>query len=324
LNVARTRDRGPNVTSASGTVFGPTASSRTDDVSAGANATFNASKTFDISANQRLLVGGFVDYRSQRTDYDPITNLLAAGFVSTSSIRRDIYTLGGGFHYDIGDFYLGGVLGGDWGGGDVTTNTAPAAGGFSTGSFTSHGFMTAANFGKVFTLFDSVSYASPRLLTKAPPKPVAGSTLKLDLSGYVGYKDEQISGFVDSSGFWTGVEQLNYSFAGVRAKLYLTWVDGRLTWMPFVTVSADRQFAYSHTLNIPNQPAQAADILYFGSAQSSLRTELGIDFLDVSGVRYGISGYYSHSSEIETVGGKAYVVLPMSYWLNAFDVARKN
>jgi hypothetical protein len=234
-------------------------------------------------------------------------------------MQRDIYTAGGMFRYDVGNTYVAGLLGGAWGNGDLTNIVLS-----STGSFRSGGFSSAVVLGRVFTLFDTMTYANPRFHTKAPPKPVGGYAVKLDLSGHVGYRRDQVDGFTDSSGFARGAEQYKYGLVGGQAKLFASMPGGRWTSTPFVAATVDQQFGYSHSLDIPTQVTQIGDTLFFGSAQTFWGGQLGVDVLDASGVRIGINGYYRSSSQYELAGGQGYIRLPLSQWLFAPPVVTKH
>jgi len=65
IDVTTIRDKGATMSSATGAlgaVNGLSQSSRTTDVGGGADASYSASKYFDLAANQRLVVGGLFRY----------------------------------------------------------------------------------------------------------------------------------------------------------------------------------------------------------------------------------------------------------------------
>jgi len=242
---------------------------------------------------------------------------------SAGALHRDIYTLAGLFRYDVGSTYFGGGYAGDWGNGSLTDNVLNG-----TGSFKSHGYVAAAYLGRVFTLFDGISYVSPPFHTKEPPKPVAGYSLQLDVTRYAAYVNERIDGFTESQGFAWGDERKRYWSAGGRAKLFWTLPGGRWTWSPFVAATLDSQFSFSHTVDIPAQAlhgvALDADTLFTGGAQTFWGGQIGVDVLDVSGVKFGINGYYRDSSQYQDAGGRAYIKFPFLHWLSTPAIAARN
>jgi hypothetical protein len=189
-DVTRTRDRGTSFTSVTGANVGQTVSSRTTDV--GGGGAYYA-KSFNPSAYQTISVGGLFRYDSLKTTFD--TDPLAGVFGNAGSANRDVYTTVGFFRYRVRDTYFAGGIAGSWGHGDWTDNVTPA-----TGSFSSNGFMSGVN--------DTLGRSS-RLAKGALPATWAnGTVVKLDVSGNVGYWRDRIGGFVDSSGFVWGDEQI--------------------------------------------------------------------------------------------------------------------
>jgi len=311
------RDSGAGVTSASGAVSGQAQSSRTTDIGAGADGHISTSTAFDLAAYQRLLIAGFLQYDSQRTSY----NSSPTAVFTASNATRNIYTLGGVAQYDAGNSYLGVGVAAELGNGSIS---APG----DSGNFNSHGYVAAAYIGRVFTLLDTTNSSSARspLPTKAPPKPTSGYALNLDLNFHVGYVNDQINGFVDSTGFARGAEQIDYWDVGGIAKLY--WVLspwGRIAWSPFVAATIDQELGYSHSLDLPAQAAlPGGDTFFYGSAQTFGGAELGIDALDVSGISFGLKAYYRQSQEFQVVGGLAYVKFPILAWLGVAPVTGRN
>jgi hypothetical protein len=299
------RDNGAAVTSSSGTNNGPGQSSRLTDVGGGADAHIN--KVFDVAAQQRLTIGGFFMYDAWRTTYGAPTVVSAA-----TSANRNIYTLGGGAQYNAGNTYFGGGIAGELGNGSIS-GTA------SSGGFNSNGYVAALYVGRVFSLFNTAgsSYVAPPLPTKSAPRPATGYVVNLDLSGHLAYGDDRIGGFADSAGNIRGTERLAYGDVGGKAKLY--WILppwGRTAWSPYVAATVDQWFAYSHTVALPG------DTLFFGSGQTFGGAQVGLDLFDVSGVRYGIQGYYAQSQEYQYFGGQAYVKFPLLVWLGVQPVTR--
>jgi hypothetical protein len=317
VDVSSTRDSGAGVTSASGAVSGQAQSSRTTDIGAGADGHISASTAFDLAAYQRLVIAGFFQYDSQRTSYSSSPTAV----FTASTATRNIYTLGGLAQYDAGNSYFGAGVAAELGNGSIS-------GPGDSGNFNSHGYVAAGYVGRVFTLLDTTNSSSARspLPTKAPPKPTSGYALNLDLNFHLGYVNDQINGFVDSTGFARGPEQIDYWDVGGIAKLY--WVlspSGRITWSPFVAATIDQEFGYSHSLDLPAQAAlPGGDTFFYGSAQTFGGAELGIDALDVSGISFGLKAYYRQSQEFQVVGGLAYVKFPILVWLGAAPVTGRN
>ena len=307
IDTTQVRDRGNQISSASGTIAGQTAGGRTNDVGGGADAQLNFSKQINLAATQAIVVGGMFRYDSLRANYDTSTSLLSGGIIDPTSRHSNVYTFAGVLRYYTGSAYLTGGLGGSWGRGDWSDNVAG-----TTASFNTHGFAAAASVGNVFTLFDSrvttrTTAAIPTKAPPAPPKQTGGYALQLDLSARVAYSNNQVDGYNDSTGFTYGGEQYRYWLAGGQAKLIMTVPTDYLTWKPWASVNVDQQFGFSHTLDIPVQTAQAADTIYFGSAQTFWGTRAGIEAQHSSGLRVGLSGVFQQSSQYQILGGQVYV-----------------
>jgi hypothetical protein len=311
VNFTSIRDSGGSVSSASGTISGQGPASHSTDVGGGAIGTYNGwNKTFNLTANQSLVVGGQFSYDSLRTTFG--ASPLVPGFASLGSNNEDIYRLNGGLAYYAGSLYFGGTVGGDWGRGNQTN---VATGG--TGGYGIYGYQTGAFLGNVFTLYGSPGNpANPSnsplttkaLPAKAPPQPAPpGYALQLDLGAHATYLTDQADGFTDSAGFIWGAEQLHYWDVGGQARLFATIPDGRLTWTPYVTATLDQQLGYSDALALPAQPGQIADTIFFGAPQTFWGAHIGLYAQDVSGIGVGIRGIYQESSEFQILGGQAYI-----------------
>jgi hypothetical protein len=319
VDFATKRDNGAGVTSATAGPLGSAANSRTTSVNTGLTGSYAPSYTFQTAANQSLRVGAYFNYGSSSTSYG--TGTMLPGFLNVGSMHRNDYSFGGVFLYHVGDVYFGGLLGGNFGDASIT-DTATA----STGNFRSDGFVTMATVGKVFTLAGAPGYVSPTkaLPTKAPPKPVDGFALKLDVGGYAGYFSDRDHGYTDSTGFIYGAQQMKTGIVGAQAKLYETWVQGNYTLTPFISASVTQEFGYSNVLNIPTQVFAAANTFSYGSAQTFVGAKLGLDVNEASGITYGVSGYWQQSSEFQVFGGRAYVIFPISHWLGAGPVMSRS
>jgi hypothetical protein len=221
-DVTRTRDRGTSFTSATGTLGGQTVSNRTTDVGGGGGAYYT--KSFDPSADQKISGGGLFRYDSLRQtfDVDPIAGV--AG--NSANADRNLYTTAGFFRYRVRDTYFAGGVSGTWGNGNWTDNVTGAS-----GSFKSNGFMSGVSLGHVFTLFDALVVSRPSRVTKEPlPATWAdGYVVKLDVSGNVGYWRDRIGGFVDSTGFAWGDEQISSWRAGGASHVARNRVPGWLS-----------------------------------------------------------------------------------------------
>jgi hypothetical protein len=163
----------------------------------------------------------------------------------------------------------------------------------------------------VFTLAGPVGYQNPGMFTKGPqPAPVVSSGLYLDLSGHLGYRNEQADGFTDSSGFVFGTERVRYGVAGARATLFAPTPNGMLLWTPYVGARVDQRFGFSHTFFIPNQVASPADVFTLGEAKTFGGADLGLIVSDRAGLSAGASFFYTASSDTSDVGGRAFLKVP--------------
>ena len=142
-----------------------------------------------------------------------------------------------------------------------------------------------------------------------------GYSVNLDVSAHVGHSDDAIGGFNDALGLVYGTERIRFWNVGGHAKLFWTLPCGPLVWTPFVAATIDQEFGYSHTLDIPVQTAAVADVFYYGSAQTFLGAQAGIEGRNPYGVRFGLNGYYRQSSEFQVLGGQAYLKFPILHWL---------
>ncbi|HXQ84897.1 MAG TPA: hypothetical protein VN769_12620 [Xanthobacteraceae bacterium] len=297
-------DQGAKMSSATGVfgaVNGLSQASHTTDVGGGAEGSYNASKTFNLSADQRIVLVGLFRYDSLRTTFSP--NPLLPTTLTAGSAHLDGYSVGGAMNYYVGSQYFSGYLTGSWGNGGLTNGANGA-----TGSFNTDGYTAGLGIGKTFTLFGSGSTPVPALPTKAPPRPAAaGNTLQLNLSANISYLGAQVGGFTDNSGFVRGTEQAHFWDATGEAMLVATIPSSDLTWSPYLGVNVDQWFGYSDTLNIPTQAATAGDIISYGSDQTFLGTKGGISVRFANGLILGVEGYYKQSAEFQIAGGQAYV-----------------
>jgi hypothetical protein len=285
-------------------VQGVAAGSTTTSLDTGADAHIDASRMFDLKGdNQRLLIGAYLDFSSIRTTYDA----LAPG----SSMQRNLYAAGATVAYLYRSSYFQGKFGALWGNG--TTNDSGVLGSFGTSGY--EGSLTA---GHVFTLFDARSFETRKMPVKAPaaPQPMSGYLVGLDVSGTVSTYSERHGTFTDTSGFINGAEQLQAWNVDARARLFADIMDNGLVWTPYVAVSVEQQLSFSHTMDVVAQAGQAADTLLFAPpGQTYGGVQTGLRLLDSKGIQYGIDGSYYKSSGLESVGGRAYVRVPLMRWL---------
>jgi len=296
-------DRGAAMSSAAGAFSGPSVASRTTDVGGGADASFNASKTFSLAANQRLVLYGQFRYDSFSTTSD--ASALAPGFANTGSAHNNTYTFLGVARYYVGSSYFGAGAAGNFGRGSMTNNIDGGV-----GSFNSQGYAAGTVVGNVFTLFDSRSVQSSPLPTKAPPRPTGGGyALQLDLSGHVVYANDQVDSFTDSAGLIWGTQQAHFWTAGAQARLFATIPTDQWTWVPYVSAKFDQQFDYSNSLDVPAQALATADNISYGNAQTFVGTEMGLSVQAPNGIVVGVRGFYNESAEFRTTGGQAYLYI---------------
>jgi hypothetical protein len=272
----------------------------------GADGHINASNFFDLKgSNQRLTIGAYFDYSSIRGTFDD----LAPG----AWFQRNMYSAGATASYSYNRSYINVEFGGLWGDGKETDSTG------AVGNFNSSGYQGSITAGHVFPLYDTRTFSSRQLVVKAVPAnptPTGGYFVGLDLSGTVETYHETIGSFTDSSGFINGAENLTTWTVTGRAKLYADILNNGLVWTPYATLGVSQQVDYSHTLALVAQAGQAADTLQFAAPGQTFGIfQTGVSVLDAKGIRYGIDGSYARSSGVESIGGRAYVRVPLLRWL---------
>jgi hypothetical protein len=256
-----------------------------------------------LSGNQRLKLGGFVDYGSMQTTVGPAPG----GAVNTANIDRNRFTMGAEVGYSVNSFFLTGVASVYTGDGRLTDNTTGGQGSFDT-----KGYSFDVSAGNAFTLFNSLTYSNPSLATKAPARASGGYQIKLNLSGHAGYYSIQDDGFTDSAGFSYGAEHVKYGDMGGRASVSWFIPSGNVAWMPYVGATVDRQLGFTHTLDIPAQGGNAADVINFGQDTTYWGGELGLNVATRSYVTIGLRGYVLHSSDTNVTGGSVTVKVPLT------------
>jgi len=276
------------------------------DVS-GIGSIYGSYQVSGLPANQWLSLSGAFDYQRHNISVAPITGLAGA---SGGSAGADTYTFQGSAFYSFGSSYVRGAAGFDVGRGNETSFVDG-----STGNFNTHGYAGDLRIGTVFGLLNTIKTASPAAMpTKAPPKSTSGYAVGLDLSGHVGYSDQRLDGFTDSTGLIFGSGDTHSGDVGARARLFAVVQDNGWLWVPYVSATVDQQFGFSSVLNIPNQAAfVGGDVFSFQEAKTFWGTELGLNVQGPFGLTIGAKGFYQASADISFVGGTAYVKVPLNY-----------
>ncbi len=261
--------------------------------------------------NQDLVVTGVFEYRHDNIGIGSVTgSALAALSPTNSSSRLDAYRLAGFFTYNIDKIYLEGTGAVAFGRGSETVSIDS-----STGSFNAINGQGDLRLGEQFVLFNTIGEGTPGLVTKGPllPPVQQGYSLGLDVSGHLGYTSTTIGGFVDSSGFVFGDSQLKYGDFGGRAKLFAVVPSNNLFWSPFVAGLIDQRFAFQSSLNIPVQTAlPTGDTTYIHEANTFYGAQLGLDVRNsANNWTFGVKGFVYASSDQNSVGGSAYVKIPL-------------
>ena len=271
--------------------------SRTSAGSGGISGSYDASNFVD--SNQKLVLNGAFDYTSSRTNYG----------AALGSVNSDTYGFRGSALYSNYRTYL--VLSGAY---EFGNNSEFFAGDASSGSYRSDGYNVDARLGHVFVLFNSIAAVAPppRMPVKAPPRAADGGyAIGLDLSGHLGYSSDVARGFTDTSGFTFGDERVQGGETGLLAKLFAAVPRNGVIWQPYVAGSVDWRFDYSHIASFPTQVALAGgDAVSFSDGTTFVGAQLGLDVRAANGWTVGVNGFYSHSSDTDIAGGRAYVKIP--------------
>jgi hypothetical protein len=166
----------------------------------------------------------------------------------------------------------------------------------------------------VFVLFNSIAAVAPpsRMPLKAAPRAADGGyAIGLDLSGHLGYSSDVARGFTDTSGFTFGDERAKGGETGLLAKLFAAVPRNGVIWQPYVAGSVDWRFDYSHIASFPTQVALAGgDAVSFSDGTTFVGAQAGFDVRAANGWIVGVNGFYSHSSDTDITGGRAYVRIP--------------
>jgi hypothetical protein len=271
-------------------------SSQTSAGSGGIAGSYDAS--YLVGSNQKLVLNGAFNYTSLKTNFS----------AASGSINSDTYGFRGSALYSNYNTYL--VLKGSY---EFGNNGEFFAADASSGSYRSDGYNIDARLGHVFMLFNSIAAVAPsRMPLKAPPRAVEGGYgIGLDLSGHLGYARDDARGFTDTSGFVFGDERVQGGETGLRAKLFAAVPRNGVIWQPYIAGSVDWRFNYSHTAFFPTQAALAGgDTVSFADGTTVVGAQLGLDVRAANGWTVGVNGFYSHTSDTDVTGGRAYVRIP--------------
>jgi hypothetical protein len=271
--------------------------SRINAGSGGLSGSYDASSF--VGSNQKLILEGGFDYTASRTNYS----------AASGSINSDTYDFKGSALYSNYRTYL--VLSGAY---EFGNNREFFAGDASSGSYRSDGYNVDARLGHVFVLFNSIAAVAPpsRMPLKAAPRAADGGyAIGLDLSGHLGYSSDVARGFTDTSGFTFGDERAKGGETGLLAKLFAAVPSNGVIWQPYVAGSVDWRFDYSHIASFPTQVAVAGgDAVSFSDGTTFVGAQAGFDVRAANGWIVGVNGFYSHSSDTDIAGGRAYVRIP--------------
>jgi hypothetical protein len=230
---------------------------------------YDASRSLGFSGNDRLLFGLNFDYQRENTSYG--TSVLTPGMASAGSLRADVYSLTGAVAYSIDRFHASGTVSYDW---TYTAITNNLDGG--TGSTTGQGYGLDAAAGYTLPLLNTTGVTRSVIPTKAiPPAVYSGYAMFLDLSGHVSYADNWNNGYTDSSATTFGTERASFTDLGVNANFTTVIPRASFSWMPYLGVSLDHEFGFSHTLDIPATAVTPADTIFFSEATTFWTVKAG-------------------------------------------------
>jgi hypothetical protein len=269
----------------------------------GVYGSLDATRTLGLAPGQSMILTGSFGYSRGDIDYDRAPTAVTLD-IFTGSLERNTYAFSGGFEYDAGSVYVRGGGGFNFGDGKLT-NTAVGG----NGDFDSDGGFVDLKLGNVFTLANTIRTGGGDKSLSAP----GGHILGLDVSGHVGWSKGEDDGFTDSTGFTYGTETVEAGLIGARAKLFALIPDGSRIWSPFVAGSVNGAFAFDHTLVIPAQSTAvtvaATDKIRFSEDTTFWGIESGVELFCTGGVRGGLSGFYSASSDANAGGGRGYLAV---------------
>lgn len=310
LDASSSRSSGFHVSDSAGLISNPSAlipGYRSVTDGGALNLSVDASRMFDLPANQRLWFGLSGDFHSDATDF--IASALTPGGANANagSMRSNVYTLIGSANYVINDFYLSGRASFDFNHAQFTNNLfVPGAQGDTNGG----GYVLNATAGKLFPLINATGL-NPATVVEASPANPDSYPLFLDASGHYAYHWQHEGGFTDNTGFVYGTQQLSYSDLGARARLITVVSDRDFAWVPFVGATVDQRLGLNYTFDIPAQTVTPADTLIMAPSTTYWGAELGVDLVTSSSAKFGIKAFYQASADTQTVGGSAFLKIPL-------------
>jgi opacity protein-like surface antigen len=309
LDALSARSSGYRVSDTAG-ILGPNALTPGDrlfESGGSVKTTLDATRFFDLDANQRLWFGLTGEVNSADTVSSASALTPGGPNAHAASTRSDIYTVTGSANYSINNFYLSGSASFDTSHLDFTNNlSTPGAQGSTNG----RGYSLDATAGALFPLF-STGGINPATITKAPPKTATGYALFLDTSGHIGYSQQRQDAFTDNTGFAYGAQQLSFGDIGAEARLMAIVPDRGFAWAPFVGVTYDHYLGLQDTFSVPSQTAIAADTFNVVPANNFWGAELGLSLLNSGGTTFGVKAFYQASADTQMVGGSAYMRIPL-------------
>jgi hypothetical protein len=288
LDFTVVHDNGSALSSASGAISGTAPAATITDVGVGTDAFYNGSQMFKLGGDQRLLIGGLVQY-------DSIDSLSA----NARTAHAGLYSVAAAAHYYNGSAYLIGAGSLGWGMGSF----ADGATGI-TGSFGLHSYALGISGGNRFTLLDTRTDKTPLTDLRVGYAAPGGYALQLDLNGHLLYHNATSDAFVDSAGNAGGAGTTSILTAGSEARLAALVPMGRMTASPYVSAGIDQDVAYSNSATVPAQGGKPGDTLYFGTPQTTFSARMGVSVQDESGFNVGLHAFASTSGQYQAAGAQ--------------------
>jgi hypothetical protein len=294
LGYVYTRGSGFGASDSAGAVSGSTQGFRTNEGGFTENGHINLSPSLNLPANERLSLGGAVTYLPSQTVYDN----------GAGSIRSDLFNFTGGLAFGqaspnaskpgfTGFDGIYSILSARAGYGWATRDDGVTGG---TGHYAEKEISGDFRLGGIFTL-----------ASMARTKAQNDSTLKLDLSGHIARYHFEDDAFTDSSGFSFGTETLDTWQVGGRARLEYSMLKNGYVLTPFASGTIDQLTGYRHAFGI----VSAGDTLFYDQGKTAGGAQVGVDIFNTkSGIYGGVAAFYSGSSDMQSVGGRAYFIIP--------------
>jgi outer membrane autotransporter protein len=118
------------------------------------------------------------------------------------------------------------------------------------------------------------------------------------------YTSDTASAFTDSSGAAFGAERQHVWDAGVSTRLFAMIPNNGVTWIPYAGTGVAQEFGYRDSEFIPG----LADTLFFGSAQTFWKAQVGVAARLPNRFTVGVRGEFADSQEFQVWGGRVYVL----------------